>query len=52
MQAEEPVLPRRLHQNGMLGEFIVNKKSPYPNVAHSREVAVPPLCRESTAGCP
>lgn len=44
MQAEEPVPvpvpvppPTRQHQNGMLGEFIVNKKSPYPNVAHSTQ---------------
>lgn len=29
--------PTRQHQNGMLGEFIVNKKSPYPNVAHSTQ---------------
>lgn len=29
--------PTRQHQNRMLGEFIVNKKSPYPNVAHSTQ---------------
>lgn len=71
MQAEEPVPPvspspppTRQHQNGMLGEFIVNKKSPYPNVAHSTQQGggcgptlqgeqsrLPPNCCLSATGC-